>query len=345
LVPGTKRDAFCRIGAAVRVRGAIGDRSDVSTIGELLASGTVRLQRSGSESARLDAELLLGWAIGAERTAVIAHLEASVGADAEATYETGLARREAGEPVAYVRGYKEFYGLAFSVDARALIPRPETELLVAEAERVAAHKLISAPRPAGTPQVRVVDVGTGSGAIAIALASLLRRRRMLPEVSLLAVDVSSDALDLARENAVGHAVADSIAFVQADLLPAAESAFDVVLANLPYIPAGDIATLPVAASFEPRLALDGGPDGLDVVRRLLAALPEALLPEGEALLEIGYDQGTAVEAAVAALPGEWHCHVQADLSGRPRLAHVKRAAGSGVGSAAAGCVAAPERDR
>jgi release factor glutamine methyltransferase len=103
-------------------------------------------------------------------------------------------RREAGEPVAYIRGLKEFYGLAFSVDRRALIPRPETELLVAEAEREVAWRLTSAPRPAGTPNLRVVDVGTGSGAIAIALATLLRRRRMLPEVSILAVDCSADAL-------------------------------------------------------------------------------------------------------------------------------------------------------
>lgn len=303
----------------------------MATIGELLTAGTARLRASGSESARLDAELLLGWAIGAERTAVIAHPEAPVGADAASTFEAGLVRREAGEPVAYVRGHKEFYSLAFSVDRRALIPRPETELLVAEAEREVAHRLISAPRPAGTPPLRIVDVGTGSGAIAIALASLLRKRRMLPEVSILAVDCSCDSLELARENAVGHAVADAITFAQADLLPAAEAPFDLILANLPYIPSGDIETLPVAASFEPRLALDGGPDGLAIIRRLLEALPESLKPAGTALLEIGFDQGPAVEAAATALPGEWLCHVQADLSGKPRLAHVERSGAAGAG--------------
>lgn len=298
----------------------------MATVGELLTSGTARLRAAGSESARLDTELLLGWAIGAERTALIAHPEAPVGADAATGYEQALVRREAGEPVAYIRGLKEFYGLAFGVDSRALIPRPETEMLVAEAEREVAWRLTSAPRPAGTPKLRVVDVGTGSGAIAIALATLLRRRRMLPEVSILAVDCSDDALSLARENAVGHAVAGDVAFAAADLLPEGEAAFDLILANLPYIPSAEVDQLPVAASFEPRTALDGGPDGLAVVRRLLAALPSVLAPTGTALLEIGFDQGPAVEQAVAGLPGGWSCRIQPDLSGPPRLAHVERAA-------------------
>jgi release factor glutamine methyltransferase len=297
----------------------------MATVGELLTSGTARLRRAGSESARLDAELLLGWAVGADRTALIAHSEAPVGADAAAAYERAVVRREAGEPVAYIRGIKEFYGLAFAVDRRALIPRPETELLVGEAEREVAWRLTSAPRPAGTPKVRVVDVGTGSGASASARAPL-RRRRMLPEVSILAVDCSADALGLARENAVAHALAEEVVFGEADLLPAAEPPFDVIVANLPYIPSAEIDRLPVAASFEPRTALDGGPDGLAVIRRLLAALRSALAPAGTALLEIGFDQGPAVEEAVAGLPGEWTCRIQADLSGRPRLAHLERSA-------------------
>ncbi len=300
---------------------------------ELLNSGTARLRQAGSESARLDAELLLGLATGVDRTALIAHPEAPVGADAAAAYEAAVARREAGEPVAYIRGLKEFYGLAFAVDARALIPRPETELLVAEAEKEVAWRLLSAPRPQGTAPLRVVDVGTGSGAVAVALAVVLRQRRMLPESSILAVDSSADALGLAKENAVGHAVAEAVAFAEADLLPAGEEPFDLILANLPYIPSGDIAGLPVAASFEPRLALDGGPDGLTLIRRLLAALPSGLAPEGTALLEIGFDQGPAVEALVAGLDGEWACRVQDDLSGKPRLAHVERSAAASARAA------------
>ncbi len=296
----------------------------MATIGEALSAGTSRLRAAGSESARLDAELLLGWSVGADRTALVAHSEAPVDDASAASYETALQRREAGEPVAYIRGIKEFYGLAFAVDRRALIPRPETELLVGEAERDVAWRLTSAPRPAGTPNVRIVDVGTGSGAIAITLATLLRKRRMLAEVTLVAVDCSADALALARENAVAHAVADSATFVHADLLPDSEPPFDLILANLPYIPGPQIAELPIAASFEPAVALDGGPDGLAVIRRLLAALPGRLTDEGSALLEIGYDQGPAVQEAVAALPGAWTCRIQADLSGQPRLAHVDR---------------------
>lgn len=296
----------------------------MATIGELLRAGTARLRDSGSDSPRLDAELLIAWAVGVERTAVIAHPEASVGPEGTRAFEDALTRREAGEPVAYIRGVKEFNGLAFAVDSRALIPRPETEILVSEAEREVAWRLTSAPRPAGTPELRVIDVGTGSGAIAIALASALRKRRMLNEVSLMAVDRSADALKLARENAVGHAVADAVVFAQADLLPETEPPFDLILANLPYIPSGEIESLPIAASFEPRLALDGGTDGLTIVRRLLEALPSALVANGTALLEIGFNQDMAVEAAVEALPGAWHCRIQADLTGRPRLAHVER---------------------
>ena len=296
----------------------------MATIRELLSSGTARLRASGSESSRLDAELLLGWAVGVERTTILTHPEAMVGPDAARIYEGAVTRREAGEPVAYIRGVKEFHGVAFSVDSRALIPRPETELMVDEAERDVAWRLTSAPRPAGTPAIRVVDVGTGSGAAAIALALRLRERRMLPEVDIVASDCSPDALDLARENAVGHAVADAVSFVVADLLPPSDRPFDVVLANLPYIPSAEIDRLPIAASFEPRLALDGGPDGLAVVCRLIALFPSGLAQDGSAYLEIGFDQGPAVEALVAALPGTWSCAIKQDLSGRNRLAEIVR---------------------
>jgi release factor glutamine methyltransferase len=284
------------------------------------------LRASGSESARLDAELLLADALGAGRTAVVAHHDAVVGPDAAAGYRAAIERRAAGEPVAYIRGLKEFYGLAFEVDRRALIPRPETERLVELALQAVIGRLRVGRGSAEAP-VRIADVGTGSGAIAIALAVEFRRRHASDAVEILATDRSSDALDLARENAVGHAVADRITFVEADLLPREgpdAGPFDLVLANLPYVRHGAMAHLPVATTFEPATALDGGGDGLEVIRRLLVHLPTVLGRDGEALLEIGADQGEEIVAAVAELLAGWSCSVEFDLAGLPRVARVRR---------------------
>jgi release factor glutamine methyltransferase len=295
----------------------------MATVAELLQSGVERLRASGSESPRLDAELLLAHAIHIDRTGVLAHPGAPVGADAAAAYEAALVRREAGEPVAYIRGFKEFYGLAFAVDSRALIPRPETERLVEIAESEVVGRLTRAPRPVGSRPLRIADVGTGSGTVAVALAVGLRRRRIGDEFLIIATDDSADALSLARENAVGHGVADRVRFLEADLLPpVVEPPFDVVLANLPYVRTDVIPTLPIAASFEPRAALDGGADGLAAITRLIERLPDALLDDGVALLEIGDDQGEAIRAAVQKrLPG-WHCSIEPDLADQPRVARI-----------------------
>jgi release factor glutamine methyltransferase len=294
----------------------------------LLREGVERLRVAGSETVRLDAELLLGDAVGVGRTVILAHPEAPVGRDAAVRYRAGIERRAGGEPVAYIRGMKEFYGLAFAVDRRALIPRPETERLVELAEAEVRRRLIAGPAAGeGTP-IRVVDVGTGSGAIVVALAVSLRRRGALAAVDLMAVDASEEALGLARENAVGHAVADAIEFGRADLLTMGGGAilppFDVVLANLPYVRHDAMAGLPVAASFEPILALDGGVDGLAVIERLLRELPDGLAKDGVAMLEIGADQGASiVERCMRVLPG-WRCTVELDLAGLPRVARVAR---------------------
>jgi release factor glutamine methyltransferase len=307
----------------------------MATIGELLADATGRLRATGSETARLDAELLLGFAVGADRTAIVAHPDAPVGADAAMRFEEGVRRREAGEPVAYIRGIKEFHGLAFSVDDRALIPRPETEALVDAALAEVMTRLGRRPGESGgggaaADPIRVADVGTGSGAIAVALAVALRARRVVlgRHVTILATDSSSDALDLARENAVSHATAEGMRFVDADFLPPVlpdgGAPLDVVLANLPYVRTDAIESLPIAASFEPRAALDGGEDGLALVRALLVLLPGALAADGVALFEIGGDQGeSAPSAAAAILPG-WRSSVAADLAGLPRVLRVER---------------------
>ena len=294
----------------------------------LVEAGTERLRAAGSETPRLDAELLLAHAIGVDRTAVIAHGEAPVGSDAEAAYDALIVRREAGEPVAYLRGIKEFHGIALSVDSRALIPRPETELLVDTAISTVMTALTSGVQRQAIP--RVLDVGTGSGAVAIALAVALRGRRVpAEELDITAVDVSADALELARENAVAHGVGDRIRFVASDLLPpdARSEPIDIVLANLPYVRTAELESLierRLSAAFEPRIALDGGQDGLEVIGRLLDELSWGLAAEGEALLEIGGDQGEAALAlAQERLPG-WTAETLPDLAGLPRVLRLRR---------------------
>jgi release factor glutamine methyltransferase len=297
----------------------------VETTGALLREGTDRLVSAGSETPRLDAELLLGHVVGVRRTVVLAHPEAPVGADAARRYRAQIERRATGEPVAYLRGLKEFYGLAFEADSRALIPRPETERLVDLARDEVMRRLGAVGRVPGAVPLRVVDVGTGSGAIVVALAVSLRGLGALDAVELLAVDVSPAALDLARENAVGHAVAQRISFVEADLLPVDAAAIDLLLANLPYVRRDAIAGLPIAASFEPVLALDGGVDGLEVIGRLLDRLPGSLDEDGVALLEIGADQREAIVELTADRLPSWRCVVALDLAGLPRVARIERA--------------------
>lgn len=304
-------------------------------VADLLETGAERLRAAGVATPRLDAELLLAMALDVDRTAVIAHHDAVVGDGQVDRFEDALRRRLGGEPVAYVRGVREFHGLAFAVDPRALIPRPETELLVDLAVEELAERLTSRPRGPGAPPVRVVDVGTGSGAVAVAVAVALRRRGMLDEVDLLAVDVSTEALDVARENAVGHGVAHAIRFEAADLLPADDpTPVDVCCANLPYVPTADLAALPALAA-EPALALDGGEDGLDVVRRLLDRLAGALAPGGVALLEIGAGQRDAALALARERLPSREATVLDDLAGLPRVLRVgpvATAARSGPGS-------------
>jgi release factor glutamine methyltransferase len=294
----------------------------MATVRELLDGAVARLRESGSETARLDAVLLLAHALVVDRTGVNANWSAPVGEGAAARFRQLLDRRAAGEPVAYIRGVKEFRGLAFGVDERALIPRPETEKLVELAELEIVRRLIATARPAGSPKLRVIDVGTGSGAIAVTIGVLLNRRKMLDEVALTAADVSDDALQLAKENAVAHAIADRLAFEVADLLP--EGQWDVVLANLPYVRTDAIPNLPKATSFEPVRALDGGRDGLQVIARLLDQLPDAVAHGGAALLEIGGDQEHGFRDLAAARLRGWELEIARDLGGLPRVAVLRR---------------------
>ncbi len=220
---------------------------------------------------RLEAESLLCSVLGCERVRLIARAEESVDSSRARSAHARFARRRAGEPVSYITGWREFYGLALRVTPEVLIPRPETERLV----ELALERL---PAPA-----RVLDLGTGSGAIAIALAS------ERPGLGIVATDVSEAALALARRNARDHGV--EIAFVLSDWFDAlGPEQFDLIVSNPPYVAAGDAHLERGDVRFEPRLALVGGEDGLDCIRKIAADARPRLRAGGRLLLEHGYDQ-------------------------------------------------------
>jgi release factor glutamine methyltransferase len=244
----------------------------------LVDRGAERLAGAGVETPRLDAELLLAAAVGASRSEIVAGLADPAGA--EPVYEQWIARRERREPLAYITGSQGFRGIDLAVDRRVLIPRPETELLV---ELVIAHR----PRT-------ILDVATGSGAVALALAD------ELPDAAVTASDVSEEALELAAENARALGLG-RVEFVHSDLLGHVAGRFDAICANLPYVTRGDLATLqPEVARYEPRLALDGGDDGLDLVRRFVRTSPTRLELGGLIALEIGLGQATKTAELLAA---------------------------------------------
>lgn len=296
------------------------------TVGPTLARATELLRTSGSETPRLDAEVLLGNVLGVDRSSLAAHPTAPLGIGQVERFEANLERRLAGEPVAYIRGIKEFYGVAISVDARVLIPRPETETLVSLAIDRVRDDLTGTLRPKDVGTYRVWDIGTGSGAIPVAMATELRKRRYGDAVHFYLSDASVEAIAVAKLNAVSHGVADLMTFAEGDLAeaqPTTPGPTDLVLANLPYVPSGAMASLPVATSFEPSAALDGGADGLDVIRRLLPELASIVAPGGAVMLEIGGDQDQSITAAVTAALPTWVVTIHADLSGSPRVAQLE----------------------
>ena len=241
------------------------------TIADALARGTGLLEQS-SESPRADALLLLERVLERPRAWIVAHGQDRSAAGDAAQFFDLCERRAAGRPLAYVLGSAGFYGREFVVDESVLVPRPETEHLVDDA--IAFIKALPRDRAPA-----VLDLGTGSGAIACTIAAETPAR-------VDAVDISGAALEVARENARRLNVADRCRFLSGDLTaPVKSERYDVVVANLPYMPSGDIPNGPDPLSFEPRLALDGGPDGLTIYRRLLPALPEILNPRALVLLE------------------------------------------------------------
>lgn len=262
-----------------------------------------------SETPGLDAQVLLAHVTGKSRAWVLAHTDAVLTPAQQEALRQALSQLEAGTPLPYVIGQWEFFGLQFKVTPSTLIPRPETELLV---ERAIAW-LQAAPQ-----RRTVADVGTGSGCIAISLA------KHIPDLWVVGTDVSLDALKVARENACRHSVQKRIDLVQCDLLPAHSEMlstrhhFDLICANLPYIPTSVLHGLPIYGR-EPELALDGGQDGMDLIRRLLAIAPEWLAPGGAIFLEIEASQGPAVLGLAYDAFLQARISLEKDLAGRDRL--------------------------
>jgi release factor glutamine methyltransferase len=277
------------------------------TIETASRQGARRLQRV-AEQPRLEAQVLLADSLGVTRTWLQAHSEVELAIEAAQAYAGQLARREAGVPLPYVLGWWEFYGRRFRVTPDVLIPRPETEQLVERGLAWLRH------RP-GEP--RVLDVGAGSGCIAVTLAA------GEPRCRVVATDRSLAALQVAQSNAVQHGVAARLRLVQADLAVGLADGFDLVCANLPYLPTSELRQWEVSR-WEPRSALDGGAGGTEVIRRLLPALPGILSSGGVALLEIGDRQAAeVVSAASQELPG-WRVETIPDLAGFPRVIEVER---------------------
>jgi release factor glutamine methyltransferase len=292
------------------------------TLAMVVADAADRLRAAGSPTARLDAELLVAHLLGRDRAWLHAHPEAIIAAQESAEVSRSVERRVAGEPIAYIRGFKDWFSLRIRTDARALIPRPETELL---AEAAIAEIAARLARDGSTIAVR--DVGTGSGALALALALRFRTSMALGRVHLAASDTSPDALELAAENLAAHGVGSLVTLALADLLDSAGGSLpapDVLVANLPYVPSDEVASRAGSLRYEPHAALDGGPDGLDVVHRLLTQLPERLAPGGVALLEIGAGQAEAVRALAEELPVRCAISSMPDLAGIDRVVRIAR---------------------
>ena len=275
------------------------------TRGEARGQATETLRRAGAPTPALDADVLLAHALGVPKETLVAHPNVELTSDEGSRFDALVAKRADGVPVAYLRGFKEFYGLRFAVDPRVLVPRPETEALV---DAVRSY--------AGERDLVVVDLGTGSGAIAVALAV------SAPRLRIIATDVSAQALVVARANAHAHGV--HIDFRQGDLLAPVTERVDVVAANLPYLRDDDLEQLAgerTSLAFEPRVATVAGPDGLVLVRHAIADLPRVLAPNGAAFFECDPPQSAPIAALLAPLGS---ADVLKDLAGLDRVVRLRR---------------------
>jgi len=279
------------------------------TIMDYIRLASAHLDASGVQSPRLDAEVLLADLLGIERIQLYVQYDRPLIRPEVDAYRRRIARRARREPVAYITGKREFYSLEFKVDRRCLVPRPETEHLVDTALAELAARF------AGKDYLKVADVGTGSGAIAVSVA------RTEPRAVVTATDIDAGALALAAENAERHGVSDRVRFVEGDLLvPLGDEMYDCILSNPPYVADEDWEKLPPDVRlYEPKIALAGGPDGLACIRRLITSAWPRLAPGGFLALEIGYDQGQRV-LELARAEGYAHARLVKDLAGHDRVA-------------------------
>ena len=280
------------------------------SVGRLLTWTADYFSGQGSDSPRLDAEVLLAESLGCKRIELYTRFEEEPSADIRTKYRQLVKQRAAGMPVAYLVGQREFYSMEFEVTRDVLIPRPETEDLVVRAlDWLKKH-----------PRSEVIDIGTGSGAIAVAVA------KHAAEAKVTAVDVSPKALAVAQRNAERNGVAASIHFVESDLLSsvAEPPKFDLILSNPPYVITNELMALdPTVRDYEPHLALDGGPEGTTVIEQLLIQIADRLAAGGASFIEIGPSIADRVELLVQETDGLILASMIKDLAGHKRIVHIE----------------------
>lgn len=289
-------------------------QTEAWTVGRLLGWTTDYLKAHGSDTPRLDAEVLLAESLGCERIQLYATFDAVPGDEARTAFRQLVLRRAKGTPVAYLVGHREFYSLSFRVTPDVLIPRPETEFLVM------ALLDLARSRPAGNP-ITICDVGTGSGIIAVSAA------KHLPGARVVAIDVSRPALEVARENARSHRVEDRIELVESDLLTRvpAERRFDFVVSNPPYVTRAEMESLAAdVRDFEPHAALLAGERGTEVIESLIPQAADHLPPGGHLLIEINPVLHDAVQSLLAADPRFEPGPTVKDLARLPRVVQARR---------------------
>ncbi|MEM8944735.1 MAG: peptide chain release factor N(5)-glutamine methyltransferase [Planctomycetota bacterium] len=284
------------------------------TIGRLLNWTTEFLRDKGADSPRLDAEVLLAHARGCQRIELYTAFEEAAANELRESFRDLVRRRAAGTPVAYLVGHREFFSMTFQVTPDVLIPRPETELIVVRVLDLAkSHSQGQA--------LRIADVGTGSGILAVCCA------KHLPSSAVTAIDISSASLDVAKANAEQHAVADRIEFVESDLFDAVASndPFDVIVSNPPYVASHEMDQLDASVrEHEPHLALDGGEQGTEIIARLIPQAAKRLAPGGWLLMEVGPYNAAKVERLISDSPDVSLQVTIPDLAGHPRVVQAQR---------------------